>query len=66
MESKNMQWQSGVLHMAIILYAMITESLPIILVLRKVTLTTNDIKTNSSPLSVADSHREDSPIHKDL
>lgn len=64
MESKNTQWQSTTLNMVITLYAMVTTS--IMPVLCKVTLTTNDIKMNSSPLSAADSHREDSPTHQDL
>jgi len=39
---------------------------PTILVLCRVMFTTNDVTMNSSPLSAADSPREDSPTHQDL
>lgn len=60
-----MQQQSATLCMVIMLYAMANGLLPVILLFGKVTLTTNDIQMNPSPLSAADSHKH-RPAPQDL
>lgn len=64
MESKHMLGQSATCFNVNRLYVMVTESLPVILVLYKVTLTNNYIKINPSLLTAVKSHREDSPTHQ--